>query len=232
MFADRTDAGRRLAAELVTMGPWLDAVVLGIPRGGVVVAAEVARVLGLPLDVVVAAKVSSPGSPEFAIGAVAADGEVLANADAGFSAEEVRDFSGPAHAKVTRSVALFRAGRDPLDLTRGAAIVVDDGLATGLTALAAVEYVRRCGATLVVLAVPVASRGAFELLEPYVDRLVTVEIPPHFSAVGQFYVSFGQTEDAEVHALLDLALQHLPEDARLSALRARTRREPAHAQPR
>jgi putative phosphoribosyl transferase len=202
MFADRTDAGRSLATDLATMGPWLDAVVLGIPRGGVVVAAEVARVLGLPLDVVVAAKVSSPGSPEFAIGAVAADGEVLANADAGFSAGEVRALSGPALAKVTRSLALFRVGREPLDLTRDAAIVVDDGLATGLTALAAVEYVRRCGAPLVVLAVPVASEGAFALLEPHVDSLVAVETPHQFSAVGQFYDRFGQTEDAEVVTLL------------------------------
>jgi predicted phosphoribosyltransferase len=205
MFADRTDAGRVLAAQLLAMGPWPDAVVLGIPRGGVVVAAEIAHVLGLPLDVVVAAKVSAPGSPEYAIGAVAADGEVLANTQSGFSAEEVRAYAGPAHAKVARSLALFRAGREPLDLTRGAAIVVDDGLATGLTALAALEYVRRCGATLVVLAVPVAAQSAYNLLEPHVDRLVAVEVPPAFSAVGQFYARFGQTDDAEVVALLEQA---------------------------
>ncbi|MEI7813982.1 MAG: phosphoribosyltransferase family protein [Coriobacteriia bacterium] len=202
MFADRIDAGRSLAAQLGTMGPWLDAVVLGIPRGGMVVAAQVARVLGLRLDVVVAAKVCSPGSPEFAIGAVAADGEVLVNADSGFSAEEVRAFAGPAHAKATRSLAVFRAGSAPLELTRGAAIVVDDGLATGFTALAAVEYIRRCGATLVFLAVPVAAQGAAALIEPHVDQLVALEIPVQFASVGQFYARFGQTEDAEVVALL------------------------------
>ena len=202
MFADRVEAGRVLAAQLLAAGPWPDAVVLGIPRGGVVVAAEVAHALALPLDVVVAAKVSALSSPEYAVGAVTADGEVLVNAAAGFSAEEVRALAGPARAKIARSLEVFRAGREPLDLERGAAIVVDDGLATGLTALAAVEYVRRCGATLVVLAVPVASRGAYELLEPHVDRLVATEVPPQFSAVGKFYARFGQTDDGEVVSLL------------------------------
>jgi len=202
MFADRFEAGRRLAEQLTEMGPWPGAVVLGIPRGGVVVAAEVARVLRLPLDVLVAAKVSSPSNPEFAIGAVAPDGEVLVNAEAGFSGSEVRALSGPALAKVHRSLEVFRAEGAPHDLTRGAAIIVDDGLATGLTALAAVEYARRCEATMVVLAVPVASSGAAALLDPHVDRLVVAEVPTQFSAVGQFYARFGQTEDAEVVALL------------------------------
>ncbi len=205
MFADRTEAGSRLAAELVPLGPWLDAVVLGIPRGGVVVAAEVARVLALPLDIVATAKVSAPGSPEFAIGAVSADGEVYPNPASGFSAEEVRANAGAARAKIAHTLDLFGRGREPARIEGRAVLVVDDGLATGLTALAAVDYLRRCGASLVVLAVPVASRQAAEQLKAYVDRLVVIEVPLQFAAVGQFYQRFGQTEDVEVAALLAAA---------------------------
>ena len=207
MFADRVDGGRQLAEKIAAGGVPDDAVVLGIPRGGVVVAAEVARALDLPLDVVVAAKVGAPGNPEYAIGAVAADGEVYANPVAGFSAEEVRQSSGPALAKVRHALAEFRAGLPFLELEGRTAIVVDDGLATGLTALAAVEYLRRAGAERIVLAVPVAAPGSMRALAPHVDEIVTVEEPAGFSAVGQFYSRFGQTEDAEVDALLAEAAQ-------------------------
>ncbi len=156
MFADRMDAGRQLAEKLAELGIDEDTVVLGIPRGGVAVAAEVAREFDLPLDVVVAAKVGAPGNSEYAIGAVSADGEVYANPVSGFTAEEVRNYSGPALAKVHHSLAAFRGGLPPLSLEDRTALVVDDGLATGLTALAAVEYVRRAGADHVILAVPVA----------------------------------------------------------------------------
>lgn len=207
MFDDRADAGRRLSEKLRAANIPRSAVVLGIPRGGVAVAAEVARELDLPLDVVASAKVGAPGNAEYAIGAVAADGEVYANPVSGFSAEDVRNFSGPALAKVRHSLAEFRSGMPPLDLEDRTAVVVDDGLATGLTALAAVEYVRRAGAERVVLAVPVASLGSIHSLESSADELVVVEVPPGFSAVGQFYRHFGQTEDAEVSALLAQAAQ-------------------------
>lgn len=213
MFSDRVDAGKRLAQELHEMGEWDAAVVLGIPRGGVVVAAEVARILGVPLDVVAAAKVGAPGNPEYAVGAVTADGKVLVNAESGFSVAEVESLSGPALEKVHRSLASFRAGLPPLSLDRRQAIVVDDGLATGLTARAAVEYLRRCGATLIVLAVPVASASAVHALEPFVDKLVVLDVPIGFSAVGQFYGRFGQTEDAEVVALLADAARRVAESA-------------------
>jgi putative phosphoribosyl transferase len=202
MFADRMDAGRQLAEKLAELGIDEDTVVLGIPRGGVAVAAEVARELDLPLDVVVAAKVGAPGNSEYAIGAVSADGEVYANPVSGFTAEEVRNYSGPALAKVHHSLAAFRAGLPPLSLEERTALVVDDGLATGLTALAAVEYVRRAGADHVILAVPVASVGSIHALESHADEVVVVEVPTGFSAVGQSYKRFGQVEDAEVSALL------------------------------
>ena len=202
MFTDRVDAGRQLAAELADLGDWVDAVVLGIPRGGVVVAAEVASRLDAPLDVVVAAKIAAPGSPEYAVGAVTADGEVLVNRESGFSAVEVRALAAPALAKVKRSLDLFRGGLQGLGIERHQVIIVDDGVATGLTAQAAVEYVRRCGATEVVLAAPVASVSAMVALEPLVDELVVVDAPDRFSAVGQFYQRFEQTEDSQVEELL------------------------------
>ena len=210
MFANRVEAGHMLAQALAHYGMGGDradsrAIVLGVPRGGVVVAAEVARALSLPLDVVVATKVSAPTNTEFAVGAVAADGEVVANPSAGIPAEEVRRLAGPAHAKAQRELAMFRVGLRPLDLDGRTAIVVDDGLATGLTALAAVQYLRRLGADEVVLAVPVAPPDTVNLLRPYVDELVALETPAGFSAVGQFYATFGQTEDAEVTALLAAA---------------------------
>ena len=207
MFANRMEAGHMLAQALARYGMGGEreddrAIVLGIPRGGVVVAAEVAHALSLPLDVVVTTKVSSPMNPEFAVGAVAADGEVIENPSAGIPAEEVRRLAGPAHAKAQHELAVFRTGLLPLDLEGRTAIVVDDGLATGLTALAAVQYLRRVGADRVVLAVPVAPSDTLDALRPYVDELMALETPQGFSAVGQFYTTFGQTEDAEVIALL------------------------------
>lgn len=209
MFADRTEAGNRLAQQLVPLGPWLDAVVLGIPRGGVVVAAEVARVLGLPLGIVATAKVSMPGSPEYAIGAVSADGQVYPNPASGLSTETVRTNSGPAREKVAHTLQILSSPEDPHRIAGRGVLLVDDGLATGLTALAAADYLRRSGATLIVLAVPVAASEAVEKLKPAVDRIVVCEIPPQFSSVGQFYERFGQTEDAEVVALLAEARKRL-----------------------
>jgi putative phosphoribosyl transferase len=202
MFADRIDAGRQLGEKLARMGLAPDAVVLGIPRGGVVVAAEVARMLDLPLDVAATAKVGAPGNPEYAIGSVAADGEVYVNPGSGFSLEEARSASGPALAKVRHSLEEFRAGLPPLSLVGRTAVLVDDGLATGLTALAAAEYLRRVGASRIVLAVPVAAPSSVRMVGSHVDAVVTIEEPAWFSAVGQFYRRFGQTEDAEVIALL------------------------------
>jgi len=202
VFADRVDAGKQLAAALKEYRAMPGAIVLGIPRGGVVVAAEVASALGLPLDIVVAAKVGAPGNPEYAIGAVAPDGEVTANPTAGYAADEVKRLSGDAHAKVERYVALLRGGREAPALAGRTVLLVDDGLATGLTALAAVEWLRREGAATVVVAVPVASSSAVRALCAVADNVVSVAVPRDFYAVGQHYERFGQTEDAEVLSLL------------------------------
>ena len=202
MFADRIDAGQALARRLRGYAGARNTVVLGIPRGGVVVAAEVARVLRLPLDIVVTAKIGAPGNPEYAIGSLGPDGEVFANADSGFALAQVEAAAVPARAKVAHELATLRGTRPPLELGPAAtAIIVDDGLATGLTALAAARYLKHLVAA-VVLAVPVASDQAARLLEPEVDELVALDVPVRFGAVGQFYVRFGQTSDDEVRALL------------------------------
>ena len=202
MFADRADAGRQLAVELSRYAGAPHTIVLGIPRGGVVVAAEVARVLSLPLDVAVAAKVGAPGNAEYAIGAVAADGYVTSGTDARYSPSEIFALSGPAHAKVLRYLEGLRGRVPALPLAGATALVVDDGLATGLTARAAAEWVRREGARRVVVAVPVAAASAVSYLEEVADEVVTVAVPAGFAAVGQFYRRFEPTEDSEVTALL------------------------------
>jgi len=181
-------------------------VVLGIPRGGVVVAAEVALVLKAPLDVLVAHKIGAPGNPEFAIGAVTADGTVLVAAwalrETGLSPAAIDELAArEVEAAVAREGRL-RAGRPPLSLVGTTAILVDDGLATGATVHAAVLAARARGAARVVVAAPVASREALALLEPVADAVVVVAVPDRFHAVGQWYGSFSQVEDEAVRRLL------------------------------
>ncbi len=202
MFADRSDAGRQLASKLSAYADQPNTVVLGIPRGGVVVAAEVARALRLPLDIVLAAKVGAPGNPEFAAGALTADGELLPNPAAGFSAADLDEIADGARAKIARQIESLRGDREPVALAGRTAIVVDDGLATGLTARAAIRFLRRQGAARVVLAVPVAAADAARTLGAEADDLVTVQTRDDFFAVGQFYGFFDQTEDSEVRSLL------------------------------
>lgn len=202
MFSDRIDAGRQLATALRAYADAPATVVLGIPRGGVVVAAEVARELRLPLDIVFAAKVGAPGNPEYAIGAVTADGRLLANPEAGVDASALEYAAAPAREKLARQLRSLRGDRPPLDLTGLTTLVVDDGLATGLTARAAVHYLRRERVARIVLAVPVAAASSANELRADVDEFVAVDVPSSFFAVGQFYASFPQTEDAEVRRLL------------------------------
>ena len=206
-FTDRVDAGRRLADRLQgELGP--DAVVLGLPRGGVPVAYEVARALGLPLDVVVVRKLGLPYQPELAMGAVGEDVLVLnehvlelARVDAAqLDAIERRE-----RAEVERRTAGLRAGRRPVPIAGREVAVIDDGIATGSTARAACQVVRARGARRVVLAAPVAPSATPDALADAADALVLLHVPERFGAVGQFYVDFGQTTDEEVTALLALA---------------------------
>ncbi|MDP2181026.1 MAG: phosphoribosyltransferase family protein [Actinomycetota bacterium] len=202
MFRDRHDAGRQLAEELARFVGASDVVVLGIPRGGVVVGEEIARRLELPLDIIVTSKIGAPGNPEYAVGAVDPDGAVIANPYAGYSTAELEHLGRSVRETIERRVQMYRSGRDDLDLEGKTVILVDDGIATGLTAMAAVEYIYRHGAKEIVLAVPVIASDTADRLEEMVDELITVEEPDIFYAVGQFYRSFEQTSDDEVLSAL------------------------------
>lgn len=207
VFEDRIDAGRRLAEALAAYRGMSGAAVFGIPRGGVIVAAEVARGLALPLGVAIAAKVGAPGYSEYAIGAVAADGVVTANPQAGYAVEAVESLADEARAKVVRETARL-VGMYALPNPAGrTAILVDDGLATGLTAIAAAEWLKRAGASKVVVAVPVAPPSTVREILRHADEAVALETPEWFQAVGQFYRRFGQTADAEVERALAASAQ-------------------------
>lgn len=208
MFADRADAGRRLgvaAREAFADAAGGGVVVLGIPRGGVVVAAEVAREVGATLDVVIPRKLGAPGNPELGLGAVAGDVVVVDAAliDAlGVSAAYLHEEIERQRAEIERRAARYRAGRPPVALAGARAIVVDDGVATGGTAAAALRSARASGAARVVLAVPVAPAAALRRLADECDDVVVLSSPPRFHAVGQWYADFEQVDDERVEELL------------------------------
>ena len=205
MFLDRADAGRRLAEALRGRLAG-DLVVLGIPRGGVIVAESVARALRAPLDVVVPRKIGAPRNPELAIGAIAPGVQVW---DTGLirrlavPARYLEEVVGSEEAEIVRRSVRFRAGLPPLAVEGKSVVVVDDGIATGATAVAAIRWVRRQKAARVVLAVPVAPPETIERLEEEADEVVALETPWHFRAVGEWYERFDQTSDDEVVAAIE-----------------------------
>lgn len=208
MFSDRADAGRLLAERLRHLSTE-DVLVLGLPRGGVPVAVEVARALKAPLDVVVVRKLGMPGRPEVAMGAVGEGGVVVVD-------DEVMTYGrvGPRELaaarereerEVERRVVRFRGGRPPQQVHGRKVVLVDDGIATGSTARAACRVVRAQGAARVVLAAPVAPEGAVRRVRGEADEVVCLETPRDFYAVGQWYRDFTQTSDDEVVRLLQTA---------------------------
>jgi predicted phosphoribosyltransferase len=205
-FADRVEAGRALAASLGVYADRADVVVYGLPRGGVPVAAELARALAAPLDVLLVRKLGLPHQPELAMGAIAEGGVVLFNVD-------VLAHETPTPAAVTRilaeeqrelerRLAAYRVGRPAVPIAGRVAILVDDGLATGATMEAAVRAIRARGAARVVVAVPVAAREACDRVRAVADEVVAARTPSPFHAVGAWYLDFEQTGDDEVMALL------------------------------
>jgi predicted phosphoribosyltransferase len=209
VFADRRDAGRQLARLLGEYAGREDAVVLGLARGGVPVAFEVARAIGAPLEVFTVRKIGVPGQEELAMGAIASGGAVVMNYPVvdGLGITPTRfDLAAERETvELERREVAYRGDRPPLDLEGKAAILVDDGLATGTTMRAAVRAVRELGPEEVVVAVPTAPAAACQELAAIVDEVVCVSVPRHMDAVGQSYQDFAQTSDDEVRALLAAA---------------------------
>lgn len=208
MFVDRTDAGKQLARALIAYQSE-PTVVYALPRGGVVLGVEIARLLGAPLDLIVVRKIGHPAQPEYAVGAVAEDGYVVTNPDA-IGVLNPKWFEQAAAAEqreAQRRRALFLQGRSPVPVKDKTAILVDDGLATGLTMLAAIHEVRKREPRRLVVAVPVAAAETAANLRSQVDELVALQIPEWFGAIGSFYERFEQVSDAEVIAIMDSCLQ-------------------------
>jgi putative phosphoribosyl transferase len=217
IFTDRVDAGRRLAARL---GHLQDqpVVVLGLPRGGVPVAFEVARALGAPLDVIVVRKLGVPSQPELGMGAIGEEGVRILNDDlvrrAGVTDRQLREVEQRERAELERRALRFRGERPRVPLEGRIAVVVDDGIATGSTARAACQVARAHGAARIVLAVPVAPPRWTADFTHDADELVCLETPDPFFAIGEFYVDFSQTSDEEVVRCLQRANEASPEPGR------------------
>jgi predicted phosphoribosyltransferase len=203
-YRDREAAGESLAGQLTGYAERPEVLVLGLVRGGVPVAARVARSLRVPLDVLVVRKLGVPWSPEVGFGALGPGGVRVLNQDVAerLDAEEVDRVTEEEGAELARREARYRAGRPPLNLSGHTAILVDDGLATGATAAVAVEVAHRLGAGRTVLAAPVGSTEAVAWLRRVADEVVCPLVPPDFGAVSRFYQDFPQTTDDEVTALL------------------------------
>jgi putative phosphoribosyl transferase len=204
-FKNRKEAGLILARKLQRSQNWEDAIVLGLPRGGVPVALEVARILNHPLDIFTVRKLGVPGYEELAMGAVASEGTVVINEavvrEFGISQETLDAVARRERLEIERRESLYREGRPPLAIDGRSAILVDDGLATGASMLAAVRALRP-RARQVIVAVPVAAKRTCVELSREVDRIICVVTPRSFMAVGMFYRHFEPTTDEEVRSLL------------------------------
>lgn len=209
VFADRHDAGRVLAERLAAYAGREDVIVLGLPRGGVVVAYEVALALHAPLDVYVVRKLGVPGQEELAFGAIASGGVRVLNhdviRDAGVTDQVIEAATAREKVELERRERLFRGGRPPLDLQGKTVILVDDGLATGASMRTAILSLGAHHPAWVTMAVPTAPPSTCQDLAREVDEAVCVITPAQFWGVGQWYMDFSQTSDAEVIALLRAA---------------------------
>lgn len=203
LFKDRQEAGEKLAKILENF-KGRNAIVLALPRGGVVVGAQIAKALDLPLDIIVVRKIGSPESEEYAIGAIDVDGdgvwneEELKRINKEWLAQEIQKEKEEAK----RRFDLYRQGRIFLDLKDKIAIIVDDGIATGLTIKSAIKYAKKLGAQRVIVASPVAPQETVDDIKKEADEIRVMETPAFFFAIGQFYETFPQIEDEEVVKIL------------------------------
>ncbi len=208
LYKDRYDAAHQLIPELKKYKGDKDAIILAIPRGALEMGAVLRDELKLPLDIVVTKKIGAPGNEEYAIGSVAPDGSVEVNRDViatlGIPQSYIDDEAKRLQHAIKRRYEDYRAGDpNPPDLANKTVIVVDDGIATGFTTLAAIRYIRKLNPKKLILAVPVAATDSHEKLKNEVNEMICLQVRDDFYAVGQFYSVFSQVEDDEAKKLLD-----------------------------
>ena len=206
LFVDRVEAGRKLVSNLGDFAEKKNAIVLAIPRGGVVVGYEVAHALKIPLDIIIPRKIGAPSNPELAIGAVTEDGIAILDenlvAYLGVEKTYIKEESDRQRREIERRLKLYRGDIPYPNLSARSVIMVDDGVATGATIKAALASLRKRKAATVVIAVPVGPLSTIRELEEKADRVVCLFTPEEFYAIGQFYENFNQTTDEEVISLL------------------------------
>lgn len=211
-FSDRVDAGKRLGSALNDVIS-RDAIVLAIPRGGVVVGYEIAHMLGLQLDVIIPRKLGAPDNPELAIGAVTEDGTAILDENLitymSVTQDYIRHESEQQRKEISRRLQLYRQNTPPPNLKQRNVVVVDDGIATGSTMKAALASLKKQGAATTTVAVPVGPPTTIRELRNQADNVVCLYMPEYFQAIGQFYTDFNQTSDEEVIELLKLNRQEM-----------------------
>ena len=202
MFKNRQAAGEKLIPQLEKYRNNHQAIILGLPRGGVVTASVIAQELKLPLDLIVPRKIGAPGNPELAIGAITEDGEGIFDESLitayQISQKYIDQEVEKEKQEAKRRLKAYRAGRKPLDLKNKIAILVDDGVATGATMRAAIKSAKKKGALKVVVAIPVIAAEALIILKKESNEVIYLDAPAWFGAVGEFYEDFSQVEDEEV----------------------------------
>jgi putative phosphoribosyl transferase len=223
IFENRADAGRRLAHQLHRYASFPNLIVLGIARGGVPVAFEVAMFLNAPMDVFICRKLGVPGQEELAFGAIASGGVRVLDfhiAEAcGISEAEIEEITGLAQTELERRERAYRGNRSALNISGRTVILVDDGIATGASTRAAIAALRQHKPKRLILAVPVAPASTYSRLEPEVHDLVCLYTPEGFFGIGQFYKDFGQVTDNEVIDLLDRAQRSVRTKPSMTVLR-------------
>jgi putative phosphoribosyl transferase len=208
IFQNRQDAGRKLAEKLKEYKDKPDTIIVALPRGGVVLGYEIAKELNLPLDIVVPRKISAPGNPEFACGAISESGEYISNPEAGSIPKEHLDKEIlKEKEEAGRRLKLYRPQMGDRDFKDKAVILVDDGIATGLTMQAGVNTLKEMGTKEIIIAVPVSAHDSYQRICRSADKCISLDLPPFFGAVGQFYEEFDQTSDDEVVGLMNKANQ-------------------------
>lgn len=202
MFKDRADAGMQLAEKLVTFQDDPAALVLALPRGGVVVGAAIAEQLRLPLDIIVTRKIGAPGNPEYAVAAITESGDMILNEREAVDPVWLEAQREYARAEALRRIALYRGTRAPLQLRNKRVLVVDDGLATGLTMRAAIASIKKQHPEKIIVVLPVAAKQSLTHIAKDVDEIVALESRDDFQYVAAFYKNFSETTDNEVIKLL------------------------------